>query len=119
MTDTVQREENVGMYQAVCDAIFVVESSDTVAIVFDADKIHRWYQDRIGMPITLAVWPDIEAVLIYRVKEIKTYLSRKQKKLIIRLIHETNATWLTLKIHKTLDPHCEIFQYVAAGVIDI
>jgi len=116
---TTPKEENVGLYQAVCNALFVMETAEHLVITFNADTIHRWYADRIGIPLTYSAWPEVEPVLLFRIKELKDYLSKKKKPLLIRLIHEANAAWLTLKIHKALDPHCSIFQLVTTGVVDI
>jgi hypothetical protein len=105
------------IYQLICDALHILEAQD-VCVTVSVPRLDRWYEQRVGVPVTVAAWPEIERVLVLRINELKDMLKQKQKRVIMRVVGPCRE-WLAMKLYKTLYPHADAVQYIVDGVIDI
>ena len=110
-------EDNLALYALICDSMHLLDAVD-VCVAVNAPKISEWYLKRIGVPVTIQAWNEIERTIIKRLQELKPLLKSKNKRVIIRLVGPCRE-WFAMKMYKTLYPHADVVQFVGDAVFDI
>lgn len=109
--------ETFPLYQLICDALHVLDA-ENVCVSLNVPKLDRWYEHRVGVPVTVTAWPEIERALLFRINEMKELLKGKHKPILMRVVGPCK-NWLAMRLYKAMFPHAEKVQYVGDGVIDI
>lgn len=109
--------ESFSLYQLISESLHLLEATD-VCLTVHVRRIDRWYEERVGVPVTIAAWPEIERILVMRINEMKGMMREKKKRILMRIVGPCRE-WLAMKLYKTLYPHADVVQYVGDGVIDI
>lgn len=109
--------ESFALYQLVSDSLHVLDATD-VCVTLSIPNLDKWYEQRLGVPVTVSAWPEIERILVLRINELKVILKPKGKRIVMRVLGPCRE-WIAMKTYKALYPHCEAVQYVGDGVIDI
>jgi hypothetical protein len=110
-------EENIALYSAVC-SIFHLLDATQVCISLDYPKLVQWYRDRIGVPITLASWEEVERTILFRLDEVKPILMKKGKPIHVRIIGPV-AAWEGMRLYRMFYPHADKVYLVESAVIEI
>jgi hypothetical protein len=110
-------EENLALYSAVC-SIFHLLDSQQVCISLDYPRLVQWYRERIGIPITLAAWEEVERTILFRLDEVKPFLQKKGKPIHVRIIGPLSA-WEGMRLYRMFYPHAEKVYLVGEAVIEV
>lgn len=110
-------EENVALYSAVCSIFHLLDGSQ-VCISLDYPKLSNWYKERIGVPITIAAWDEVERTILFRLDEVKPLLLKKGKPIFVRILGPV-AAWEGMRLYRMFYPHAEKVQLVDSAVIEI
>jgi len=109
-------EENLSLYGAVSSIFYFIDGEPNVVMGLEIPKLEAFYRDRIGVPIHLGAWPEIERTILFRLNEVKPLLKKKGKPIQVRIIGPI-ATWLGMRIYKTVYPHADQVFYTDGGAI--
>ena len=110
-------EENLALYSVVC-SIFHILDATQVCISIDYPKLVQWYRDRIGIPITLAAWEEVERTILFRLDEVKPFLLKKGKPIQVRIIGPV-AAWEGMRLYRMFYPHADKVFLIGEAVIEI
>lgn len=109
-------EENLALYGAVSSIFYFIDGDPNVVVGLEIPKLEAFYRQRIGVPIHLGTWTEIERELLFRLNEVKPLLKRKGKPIQIRIIGPV-PTWLGMRLYKTLYPHADQVLYTEGEAI--
>jgi hypothetical protein len=109
-------EENLSLYGAVSSIFYFIDGEPNVVMGLEIPKLEAFYRDRIGVPIHLGAWPEIERTILFRLNEVKPLLKKKGKPIQVRIIGPV-ATWLGMRLYKTVYPHADQVFYTDGGAI--
>ena len=109
-------EENLALYGAVSSIFYFIDGDPNVVIGLEIPKLEAFYRERIGLPIHIGAWLEIERTILYRLGEVKPMLKKKGKPVQIRVIGPVE-TWLGMKLYKTLYPHADQILYTEGEAI--
>jgi hypothetical protein len=110
-------EENIALYSAVCSIFHLLDGS-TVCISLDYPRLSNWYKERIGVPITLASWEEVERTILFRLDEVKPILLKKGKPIQVRILGPVVA-WEGMRLYRMFYPHADKVFLVESAVIEI
>lgn len=108
-------EENLNIYGAVCSMFFFIEGTPIV-VGLEISRLEAFYRERIGIPIHLGTWPEIERTILARIDEIKPLLKKKGRPIQVRIIGPVE-TWFGMRLYKILYPHADQILYTEGGML--
>ena len=112
-------EENLSLYGAVSSIFYFIEGDPNVVVGMDISKLESFYRDRVGVPIHLGAWPEIERTILFRINEVKPLLKKKGKPIQVRIIGPVQA-WLGMRLYKLVYPHADqVFYTEGEAIVDI
>jgi len=112
-------EENLALYGAVCSIFYFIDGDPNVVLGLEIPKLDAFYRQRVGVPIHLGTWPEIERTVLARLNEVKPLLKKKGKPIQVRIIGPVQA-WLGMRLYKLVYPHADqVFYTEGEAIVDI
>ncbi len=109
-------EENLVLYGAISSIFYFIDGDPNVVIGVEMPKLEEFYRHRLGLPIHIGTWPEIERTLLFRLGEVKPIVKKKGKPIQIRIIGPVD-TWLGMRLYKALYPHADQILYTEGEAI--